>query len=149
MPNSKRTSTIVPQQALFLMNSPMSADVARAVVARTDVQKAPTVLEKVASIYRVVFQRDPRPAETQLALAFVGHENKQETPEFNAAAKELSDKAAKKVADSEKRDMEMMGRNDGVRAIRNEGKYVERKPLTPWETYVQALLLSNEAAYVN
>src|SRR4030095_10673714 len=39
MPNSKRASTIVPQQALFLMNSPMSADVARAVVARADVQK--------------------------------------------------------------------------------------------------------------
>ncbi|MDB5328997.1 MAG: hypothetical protein JWP03_148, partial [Phycisphaerales bacterium] len=29
--NSRRTSTIVPQQALFLMNSPMSADVARKV----------------------------------------------------------------------------------------------------------------------
>jgi hypothetical protein len=38
-----------------------------------------------------------------------------------------------------KRDSEMMGRNDGVRAIRNKGDYVERKPLTPWETYVQAL----------
>ena len=25
-PNSKRTTTIVPQQALFFMNSPMSAD---------------------------------------------------------------------------------------------------------------------------
>ena len=29
MPNSKRTTTIVPQQALFLMNSPMAVDVAR------------------------------------------------------------------------------------------------------------------------
>jgi mono/diheme cytochrome c family protein len=148
MPNSKRTSTIVPQQALFLMNSPMSADVARAVIARRDVQMSDTILNKVMNIYRVVFQRDPKPAEIQLALAFVGHENKQEA-QVAVAAKELSEKAAKQVADREKRDMEMMGRNDGVRAIRNEGKYVERKPLTPWETYVQALLLSNEAAYVN
>ena len=53
------------------------------------------------------------------------------------------------VAERVKRDTEMMGRNDGNRAIRNEGDYVERKPLTPWETYIQALLLSNEAAYVN
>jgi hypothetical protein len=126
----------------------MSADVARAVIARRDVQMSDTILNKVMNIYRVVFQRDPKPAEIQLALAFVGHENKQEA-QVAVAAKELSEKAAKQVADREKRDMEMMGRNDGVRAIRNEGKYVERKPLTPWETYVQALLLSNEAAYVN
>jgi mono/diheme cytochrome c family protein len=148
MPNSKRTSTIVPQQALFLMNSPMSADVARAVVARVDAQNPPTVLEKIGNIYRLVFQRDPKPPEIQLALSFVGHEIKLK-PQVEAAAKELTDKAAKKLAEREKRDMEMMGRNDGIRAIRNEGKYVERKALTEWETYVQALLLSNEAAYVN
>ena len=34
-------------------------------------------------------------------------------------------------------------------AIQNEGQTVTRKVLTPWETYVQALLFSNEAAYVN
>ena len=37
----------------------------------------------------------------------------------------------------------------GTRAIQNEGEIVERKPLTAWETYAQALLFSNEAAYVN
>jgi len=26
---------------------------------------------------------------------------------------------------------------------------VERRPQTPWENYAQALLLSNEASYVN
>ena len=34
-------------------------------------------------------------------------------------------------------------------AIRNEGKIVERKPLTAWEPYAHALLMSNEMAYVN
>src|SRR5687768_12348338 len=148
MPNSKRTSTIVPQQALFLMNSPMSADVARAVIARRDVQNSTTILNKIMNIYRVVFQRDPKPPEIQLALSFVGHEIQQKS-QLEASAKTLAESAAKKVAEREKRDMEMMGRNDGIRAIRNEGKYVERKPLTEWETYVQALLLSNEAAYLN
>jgi hypothetical protein len=41
------------------------------------------------------------------------------------------------------------GRRAGMAPIQNEGDRVERKPLTPWETYVQALLFSNEAAYVN
>ena len=43
----------------------------------------------------------------------------------------------------------MTMRNDGRKAVQNEGGYVMRKPLTSWETYVHALLLSNEAAYVN
>ena len=34
-------------------------------------------------------------------------------------------------------------------AVEDEGELVERKPLNPWETYAQALLLSNEMAYVN
>ena len=37
----------------------------------------------------------------------------------------------------------------GTKAIQNEGEVVDRRPLTAWETYAQALLFSNEAAYVN
>ncbi len=44
MPNSKRATTIVPQQALFLMNSPMAVDVARRVIARPEVANAPNNL---------------------------------------------------------------------------------------------------------
>ena len=33
-PNSRRSSTVVPQQALFLMNSPMAIDVARSILAQ-------------------------------------------------------------------------------------------------------------------
>jgi len=40
MPNSRRASTTVPQQALFLMNSPMSVDVARRIVGRSEVAGA-------------------------------------------------------------------------------------------------------------
>ena len=42
-----------------------------------------------------------------------------------------------------------MADNNGFSAIQNEGQPIERKPLTGWETYAHALLLSNEAAYVN
>jgi hypothetical protein len=130
------------------MNSPMAVDAARRVITRPYVMDSTDNLNKVFRIYRVIFQRMPTAEEIQIALNFVGHEVKQE-PQMAAAAKELTEKASKKIADRAKRDSEMMGRNDGNRAIRNEGEYVERKPLTPWETYVQALLLSNEAAYVN
>jgi hypothetical protein len=86
MPNSKRTSTIVPQQALYLMNSPMAIDVARRVVARRDVLDAGDNLDKVFKIYRVIFQRSPSAEEIQIALNFVGHEKKQEA-QIAAAAR--------------------------------------------------------------
>ena len=43
------------------------------------------------------------------------------------------------------------GRNrmDAKAAIKNEGFRVHRGPLNQWEAYAQALLFSNEAAYVN
>jgi hypothetical protein len=141
MPNSRRASTVVPQQALFLMNSPMSVDVARRIVARPEVADAKDDLGKVFAVYHVIFQRDPKPMEIQLALQFVSTEVKDQP------------QTAPMVAS--KTPMRLTGRKGGKgygeasKAIQNQGEIVERKPLTPWETYAQALLFSNEASYVN
>ena len=56
-------------------------------------------------------------------------------------------KTAEDVSNSKYQDM--MGRNDGAKAIQNKGKLVERRPLTPYETYAHALLHSNEASNNN
>jgi len=167
MPNSKRTTTIVPQQALFFMNSPMSVDVTRKIVARPEVTTAPDALGRLFAIYRILFQRPPTQNEVKLAYQFVGAEDNQliaPMPESAATAAASASgkkgmvaatgKNSQKVArmeEQEKRKAEKkkQGRYGGTAAIQNEGTRVERKPLTPWETYVQALLFSNEAAYVN
>jgi uncharacterized protein YfaS (alpha-2-macroglobulin family) len=147
MPNSKRTTTIVPQQALFLMNSPFTIDVARAIAARKEVQGAPDNPQRVREVYKIIFSRLPKMDEIDLAFKFMRKE-KDEEPQMAASIAELTEKAKKKVEDRQKR-MAQRGMNDQFRAIQNEGSFVERKPLNMWETYVQALLLSNEAAYVN
>ena len=153
MPNSKRTTTVVPQQALFLMNSPMAADVARRVVASL---KTPnnTAVEQINAIYKLIFQRPPKgadlsrriPAEVDLALKFLGDEKRME-PQMVEANKALAEKSAR-IA-KERYEKNMNRGYDNMGSIQNEGNIVERKPLDMWETYVQALLLSNEAAYVN
>ena len=154
MPNSKRSTTIVPQQALFLMNSPMAADVARGVLTHPTVLAAPnTANGRINAIYQVLFQRTPkgadritgRKAEVELALQFLGAEKRFE-PEMVEANKALAARSAKLAKERYERNMNRG--NDSMGAIQNEGKIVERKPLDGWETYVQALLLSNEAAYV-
>jgi mono/diheme cytochrome c family protein len=147
MPNSRRTSTIVPQQALYLMNSPMAVDVARSVVARREIAGTTNALARVIEIYRVLFQRQPSQAEIKLAYQFVNYDERN-TPQITDAQKKINEELQKKSEASSSGDM-MAGSDNGMAAIRNEGAYVMRKPLTPWETYVHALLLSNEAAYVN
>ncbi len=147
MPNSKRTTTIVPQQALYLMNSPMAVDVARSVIARKEVAGAPDALNRVITIYRVLFQRQPSKAEIELAFQFISKDER--TPVQITDAQKKVNEALQKKADASESDTMMATRNDGYKAIQNEGEYVMRKPLTPWETFAHALLLSNEAAYVN
>ena len=147
MPNSKRTTTIVPQQALYLMNSPMAVDVARSVIARKEVAGAPNPLNRVIAIYKVLFQRQPSKPEIELAFQFVSKDERVPT-QITDAQKKVNEALQKKM-DASESDTMMTTRNDGMKAIQNDGTYVMRKPLTPWETFAHALLLSNEAAYVN
>ncbi len=146
MPNSKRTTTIVPQQALFLMNSPFAVDVARSVINRSEVRNAPNDIQRVFAVYHIILQRTPRPEEMKLVFDFLKKEHNVQDQTLSAS-KEITEKAEKRVEENAKRKidrgMDMYG------AIQNSGDYVARKPLTEWETLAQALLLSNEAAYVN
>src|SRR5206468_10580968 len=61
MPNSKRATTVVPQQALFLMNNAMAVDVARRLIARPEIAKSLNDDDKVRWLYRIIYQRLPLP----------------------------------------------------------------------------------------
>jgi len=151
--NSRRTTTIVPQQALFLMNSPMSADVARKVTSRPEFLNAKGDYDRVKAIYNVIYQRDPRSNEVQLAAAFYNmhamadrsemadrrHGKRNTGPDEFMRPREATPMLKK----------EMMTPGGAKRAIQNEGEAVSREPLDVWEQYVQALLCTNEIAYVN
>ncbi len=66
----RRPRTIVPQQALFGLNSPFVVEQARALAAQ--VKGAETDEARVAGLYRALFQRPATSEETRAALAFVG-----------------------------------------------------------------------------
>jgi cytochrome c553 len=65
----QRFTTIVPQQALYLMNSAFMHEQARHLALRTAAAGDPTA--RVQDMYRLVFARDARPGEVFLALGFV------------------------------------------------------------------------------
>lgn len=66
---AQRFTTTVPQQALFLMNSPFVVEQARHFAARTQDLAGPD--ERVAALYRLGYGRKPEASEVALGLRFV------------------------------------------------------------------------------
>jgi hypothetical protein len=66
-----RDATLVPQQALFLMNSPFVLHQARSLTARPDVIALPGVEDRVKRMYQILYGRDPDRNEVALARAYL------------------------------------------------------------------------------
>jgi hypothetical protein len=67
----QRFSTTVPQQALFMMNSPFVVQQAANLLERPDVTSLPTDEQRIQQLYQIAFQRHPDPQETKLAKQFL------------------------------------------------------------------------------
>jgi cytochrome c553 len=144
--SGRRYETLVPQQALFLMNSPMVIETARKLVDRPTFADLKSDEERVTLLYLAIFQRWPTKQEVTLGLRYVksnptGTEVALtvEMPEaqLNARAARL---AAKKVINSKQK-----GRfNSQV-----GGVYDNRTPLDAWTKLAHALFQSNEAMFYN
>jgi hypothetical protein len=69
--SAQRFYTTVPQQALFLLNSPFAVQQAQGLLARPEIKSAVSDDEKVRQMYRVAFQRSPDADELQLARDYI------------------------------------------------------------------------------
>jgi hypothetical protein len=67
----QRHVTTVPQQALYMMNSPFVVEQARALAARPDVAGASDPAERVRRLYRLLYGRPAEPTEVELGVRFV------------------------------------------------------------------------------
>jgi hypothetical protein len=67
----QRHTTTVPQQALFLMNSPFVVEQAKALAARPDVTARTTTEERIGYLYRLLYGRAPDAEEVGLGKRFV------------------------------------------------------------------------------
>jgi hypothetical protein len=135
MESGKRYQTTVPQQALFLMNSPLVVEQARNLVERPEVVSTRTDEERIQTLYRLVYQRSAQPQEVSLGLDFL----EQAAPTSTAAAPLEAGNA--RIAKAAAR---RAGRQNPNRF--NAGKL---RPLTAWAEYAHALLLANETSFVN
>jgi mono/diheme cytochrome c family protein len=127
----KRYETIVPQQSLFLMNSPLVIEQARNLVARPDFTTLTNDEDRVKLLYELCYQREPNPVEIQLGVDFVLNSPENESVPRMFVPKNANPIRAKKLADS------------------FASVPTDRQPLKPWEKYAHALLQANEAIFVN
>ncbi|MCI0747079.1 MAG: PSD1 and planctomycete cytochrome C domain-containing protein [Verrucomicrobia subdivision 3 bacterium] len=67
----QRFTTTVPQQALFLMNSPFVVQQTKRLVENPEVARAADEEQKIQQLYLACFQRKPDAAETALARDFL------------------------------------------------------------------------------
>jgi hypothetical protein len=78
----KRPYTTVPQQALFLMNSPFALEQAMHLAARDEVKQAATDDERILQLFRLALGRAPDGEELALVREFAGSsEPSGETPD--------------------------------------------------------------------
>jgi hypothetical protein len=144
-PSGKRYETTVPQQALFLMNSPLVIEQVRNVVNRDAFQDSESDDARIRYLYELFFQRPPIDTELRAGREFVA--------EFQAdeARVESAPNAARGAAARGGR-----GAQRGAQAARGgQGRgrggvaTPVRLPLNGWQEYAHALLLTNEAAFIN
>jgi hypothetical protein len=76
--NQGRFTTTVPQQALFMLNSPFVIEQARALVAREEVKQAATPEEKIRALQSLVWLRPAEREEIQLARKFIASQPEQD-----------------------------------------------------------------------
>jgi hypothetical protein len=68
----RRFMTTVPQQALFMMNSPFAIEQAKAVTERPDIRSANDDGQRLRRMYRLLLGRLPDAEETAAGLAYLG-----------------------------------------------------------------------------
>ena len=69
--SGRRYETIVPQQALFLMNSPLVIETSRKLTHSTEFLGLKSDQERVRSLYLAVYQRPPTDEESRLCVSYI------------------------------------------------------------------------------
>jgi Protein of unknown function (DUF1553)/Protein of unknown function (DUF1549)/Planctomycete cytochrome C len=148
MPTGKRYETIVPQQALFLMNSPLVIEQARHVVERADFVALTEDRERIDYLYEWLFQRPPRAEELALGRQFVEEfqpDSLSSVPE-NAPDRPLLRVAARRNPQA-RQALRKGNQTRAGRGARRSARPVV-KPLSVWGEYAHALLETGEMSFV-
>jgi hypothetical protein len=135
----KRYQTIVPQQALFLMNSPMVVEQARKLVESAAFEKLGSDEERIRFLYEAIYQRWPTVTEIGLGKEFIANSPAPE-PLQAIAYTNPNQQPAKNAKPKQQRRQQQFFSTVPVSG---------RRPLESWDKYAHALMQANEALFLN
>jgi hypothetical protein len=148
-PTGKRFDTTVPQQALFLMNSPLVVETARKLTHRSAFELLERDEERVASLYLAIFQREPTADVIHLAVRYV-----RANPSGTSLEPPAEPPAMKTARERQREQRQAQrarlqgGRPGGDQ--RPIGATIEHGgPVDAWTKLAHALFQTNEAMFVN
>ena len=128
----ERVLTTVPQQALFMMNSPFIAEQVRSLFQRKDFPRIGSDDDKLRFIFQTALQRQPSPRELEAARDFL-----ETDPKSFVETNALIATGATPGSVQER----------GIKKGNSPAEPASR-PLSAWERYAQVLLLTNELMYL-
>lgn len=151
VPTGKRFMVQVPQQQLFLMNSPLVIETARKLTHSEEFMSQLTDELRVAVLYIDLFQRPPTPEETALCLRYVESNpggTSLEGPAQTAASQRAS-QAAERQAEVAEKAQQNLRRKVAVQVEPGAAAFRSRAPLDAWTKLAHGLFQTNEAMFLN
>lgn len=145
--SGRRYVTLVPQQALFMMNSPMVIEAARKLVDRPIFAQLPSDADRVAALYLAIYQRMPTQREVDLGLSFVKANPGGTRIALASTAPASGEKPAVTSSAAPARTPKKPARQAGKFSAQIGGVYENRAPLDAWTKLAHALFQSNEAMF--
>ncbi len=143
--SGRRYETLVPQQALFLMNSPMVIETARKLVDRPGFADLKSDDLRVTSLYLAIFQRWPTKKEVEIGLRYV-KSNPAGTDVVLTAQMPAAKASARDARIAEKKAKAPKGNPKFNTQV---GGVFDNQPLDAWTKLAHALFQSNEAMFYN
>jgi len=151
VPTGKRFLTQVPQQQLFLMNSPLVIETARKLVHTQEFMEQTTDELRVAVLYLDVFQRPPSPEETRLCLSYVeanpgGSSVEGPAPTAQSERASLAAQAQARLAENS---IQNLRRKNALQVEPGAEAFRSRAPLDAWTKLAHSLFQTDEAMFLN
>jgi len=144
LPTGRRHDTTVPQQALFLMNSPIVIELAKKLVTLAQFNSCEDDEARIVFLYQRIYQRPPSEDEIKLGLDFIA-----QAPDPQKLAAEDKDSVQPVSNDNRRFRQQKQSGKQQYRRGGNNSEFKKRPPLKSWEEYTHALLQANEASFVN
>jgi cytochrome c553 len=150
VPTGRRFLAQVPQQQLFLMNSPLVIETARKLTHSPEFLAQTTDELRVATLYLALFQRPPTPRETAICIRYVEANpggTSTEVPE--TAQSERMSQVAERQARMAQAAQQNLRRRNAFQVEPGAAAFTSRAPLDAWTKLAHGLFQTNEAMFLN